>query len=78
MPEWDDEIHPIDYDLLDDGGVDAPGTQPAPVWTAKRVIYLLIVLFVLIALLLYEVAPALDALLHPPTPPPIVQPSDFA
>ncbi len=77
MNNWQDEIHPIDYDLLDDGGVDEPEDQPQRVWTAKRVIYLLIALLLLLAFLLYELAPVLDALFNPP-PPPAIVPGDFA
>jgi hypothetical protein len=75
MNRWQDEIHPIDYDLLDDGGVDEPDVQR--VWTTKRVIYLLIALLLLAAFLFYELAPVLDALFNPP-PPPVIVPGDFA
>lgn len=79
MNNWRDEIHPIDYDLLDDGGVDGPEELPGRVWTARRIIYLLIALLLLVAFLFYELAPVLDALLNPPpTPLPIIEPSEFA
>jgi hypothetical protein len=79
MRKWHDEIHPIDYNLLDDGGVDEPDEQPKRIWTAKRIIYLLIALLLLAAFLFYELAPVLDTLFNPPpTPLPLIQPSDFA
>lgn len=79
MNRWRDEIHPIDYDLLDDGGVDEPNDQPGRVWTARRIIYLLIALLLLTAFLFYELAPVLDAVINPPqTPLPIIEPSEFA
>jgi hypothetical protein len=74
------EIHPIDYDLLDEypGPDDEDGSSPS-VWTWQRIALALIALLILLSLLAYEIAPLLDLWLNPPpTPdlPPIFEPRD--
>ncbi|MBL8153834.1 MAG: hypothetical protein JNM70_06585 [Anaerolineae bacterium] len=74
------EIHPIDYDLLDEfADPDEDDDSSRSVWTWQRLALALIALLILLSLLAYEIAPLIDMWLNPPpTPdlPPIFEPRD--
>lgn len=75
-PDYRAVYHPIDHDLLDDGGSDADEAQSASRGQVRRLIVLAVILLVLASLLLYDLQPVLDAFFNPPPPPSFDVPGD--
>ncbi|MBZ0280031.1 MAG: hypothetical protein K8L97_04775 [Anaerolineae bacterium] len=63
-----DDVFLEDDELLDEAD--------APFWTLPRLIYTVFLVVILIAFLIYTLAPTIQAFLNPLPPPPITLPTD--